>query len=336
MKILVIARPGESLTGGGTYQANILRELSKRHQVKVYESDRDLEESWDIAHCVNLKHLPLGLARKLRCPLVVDAHDYYWVNYYHFFCLDFPARYLVQKYRKIYNHFLFKYIDGIILHGRFLYDLFEHSNKYLNFYFALDYSGINPKPWGERENLILFVGGDFFRKGLPRLLRALPLVLRKVPDARVLVIGKDHGYAKLFARFLSRGLPVDYHYGMPREEVYRTYSRGKVLVLPSEIEATPLVIAEATMAGVPPIASDVGGHPELIEDGKTGFIFPLADTEMLADRIISCLTDRQLSERLVRGGMEFLGQFTMDGMMSQLEAVYRDVILKSTRTGNKN
>ena len=85
VNILVIANMRESLTGGGTYQANVLRELAKRHTVKVYESAADLDQPWDVAHCLNLKHLSLDLARELRCPLVVDSHDYYWVRYYHFF-----------------------------------------------------------------------------------------------------------------------------------------------------------------------------------------------------------------------------------------------------------
>jgi glycosyltransferase involved in cell wall biosynthesis len=331
MKILIIAKRTESLTGAGTYEANLVRELTKRHQVKVYESPKDLEEEWDIAHCTDLKHLGFRVAGKLRCPLVVDAHDYYWVRFYPFFCLDLPLRFLVQKYRRIKYHFLFKRIDGIILHGKYLYDLYDHPNKYLNFYFGLDYSGIETKAWEERKNLILFVGGDFFRKGLPRLLRAMPGVLAKVPDARLMVIGRDYWYAKALARLLSGGLPVEFRYGMPRSEVYRTFSRSKVMVLPSEIEATPIVVAEATMAGVPPILSDVGGHPELVRDGESGFLFPLNDTEMLAERIVACVTDQDLSEKLVHGGRAFLGQFTIDRMMQRLEEIYRDALAAKSR-----
>lgn len=326
MKILIIAHTGESLTGGGTYQANVLRELAKRHTVKVYESEADLREEWDIAHCLNLKHLSIDLARKLRCPLVVDSHDYYWVRYYHFFCLDFPVRFLLQKYRKMKYKELFRHIDGIILHGRYVYDLYDHPRKYLNFYYGLDYSGIATRPWQEKENLILFVGGDYFRKGLHRLLRSLPLVLQKVPDARLMVIGNDYGYVKAFARFLARGLPVEFVYGMPRGELYATYGRARAFVMPSEIEAIPLVSSEATMAGVPPILSDAGGNPEIVLDGKTGFIVPLDDYGLLAERIVQCLTDRELAERLVRQGQEFLGQFTTDTMISGLEAIYQDVI----------
>jgi len=328
VRILILAKKGESLTGGGTYQANVLRELAKRHTVKVYESEADLREEWDIAHCLNLKHLSLDLARKLRCPLVVDSHDYYWVNYYHFFCLDFPVRFLLQKYRKIKYHQLFRHIDGIILHGRYVYDLYEHPRKYLNFYYGLDYSGIATRPWEEKENLILFVGGDYFRKGLHRLLRALPQVLTKVPDARLMVIGNDYGYVKAFARFLARGLPVQFIYGMPRCELYKTYGRAKAFVMPSEIEAIPLVSSEASMAGVPPILSDAGGNPEIVLDGETGFIVPLDDYGLLAERIVSCLNDRELSERLVRQGKEFLGKFTTERMISRLEEIYMAVIQK--------
>ena len=333
MKILLILKTHTSLTGAGTYESILHRELVKRHQVKVYETEKDLEEVWDVAHCSDLKHLPFGLAKKLRCPLVVDAHDYYWINYYHFFCLDFPLRFLLQKYRKIKYGLLFPHIDGIILHGRFMFDIYEHPHKYLNFYFGLDYAGIKKRPWDERENLILFVGGDFFRKGLPRLLRALPKVLRRVPTARLKVIGNDHWYARWQACFMSRGLPVEFAFGLPQTEVYTEYERARVLVLPSEIEALSLVSAEATMAGVPPILADIGGMPEVVEDGKTGFLFPLGDTEILAERIVACLTDRELSERLVSNGQEFFGRFTVERMMDRLDEIYSEVL--STVGGHK-
>jgi glycosyltransferase involved in cell wall biosynthesis len=297
--------------------------------LKVYETEADLDEHWDIAHCLNLKHLSQEVAQKVRCPLVVDSHDYYWIRYYHFFCLDFPVRFLLQQYRKIKYQQLFKHIDGIILHGRYVYDLYQHSGKYLNFYYGLDYSQIGSLPWVEKENLILFVGGDYFRKGIHRLLRALPLVLKKVPDARLMVIGNDYGYVKVFARLLARGMPVEFVYGMPRAELYKTYGKAKAFVMPSEIEAIPLVSSEATMAGVPPILSDAGGNPEIVLDGKTGFIVPLDDYGLLAERIVQCLTDRELAEQLVRQGQKFLGQFTSERMIERLEEIYRDVIAKT-------
>lgn len=331
MKILILTRKGEALTGGATYQANVVKELSRRHEVKIYEGPADLNRDWDLAHCLNLKHLDPAVARRLRCPLVVDSHDYYWIRYYHFFCLDFPVRFLLQKLRSIRYRRLYPLIDGLILHGRYVFGLYDHPHKYLNFYYGLDYSAIAARPWGERENLILFVGGDYFRKGLPRLLRALPLVLEQVPDARLLVIGNDYGYVKAFARQLARRLPVEFIYGMPRAELYRTYGRARVFVMPSEIEAIPLVSSEATMAGVPPVLSDAGGNPEIVLDGETGFIVPLGDTPLLAERIVQCLTDGELSQRLVCNGQAFLGRFTVTGMVDRLEEIYADVLRRGKR-----
>lgn len=328
MKILVIARQGQSLTGAGTYEANLVRELSQRHQVKIHDSEHDLDEEWDIAHCTDVKHLTFKTAKRLRCPLVADAHDYYWVRYYHFFCPDFPVRFLLHKFRSIKYRYLFKLVDAIIVHGRYVLANYPHRNTYLNFYYGLNYSGIVPRPWEEKENLILFVGGDYFRKGIHRLLRALPAVLKKVPDARLMVIGNDYWYVKLFARFLARGLPVQFIYGMPLDELYATYGKAKVFVMPSEIEAIPLVSTEATMAGVPPILSDAGGNPEIVLDGETGFIVPLDDRQLLAKRIVTCLTDRALSEKLVTKGKEFLGQFTAEVMVHRLEEIYADVSRK--------
>lgn len=336
LNVLLLTRPNISLTGSGTYEANLLQELGKHCNIKLYESEQDLESDWDIAHCTNLKHLSWSVARRLRCPLVVDVHDYYWVQYYHFFCPDSPVRFLLQKLRRLKYQVLFRHVDGLILHGQFLYDLIQHPRKYLSFYFGLDYSAISPKPWEERDDLILFVGGDYFRKGLHRLLKALPLVLEQVPTAKVLVIGKEPLHSRLFARFLSRKLPVEYVYGMPREQVYQTYGRGKVLVLPSEIEATPLVIAEGIMAGLPPVVSKVGGHPELVQHAKTGFLFELGDTEALAGYLIQCMTRPELSQQLVNNGQDFLKQFTIDGMMMRLEEIYRNLISVQSKKGQQH
>lgn len=331
MKILVIAKKGGSLTGSGTYEANVVRELAKRHFVKIYEAPEDLDEHWDIVHCTDLKHLTCSLVQRVSCPLVADAHDYYWIRFYYFFCLDFPLRFLLQKYRLLKYHFLFKRIDAVIVHGQYVFDRYPHPHTYLNFYYGLDYSNIATRPWEDKENLILFVGGDYFRKGLHRLLEILPVVIEKVPDARLIVIGNEYWYVRLFARFLARGLPVEFIYGMPREELYATYGKAKVFVMPSEIEAIPLVSTEATMAGVPPILSDVGGNTEIVLDGETGFTVPLEDRSLLAERIVSCLNDRVLSDRLVRQGREFLGQFTAERMVVRLEEIYDDVICNSGR-----
>ena len=69
-------------------------------------------------------------------------------------------------------------------------------------------------------------------------------------------------------------------------------------------------------------------------DGVTGFTVPLDDYPQLADRIVACLTDRELSERLVRQGREFLGQFTKDRMIDRIEEIYASVIASRGKNGS--
>ena len=65
--------------------------------------------------------------------------------------------------------------------------------------------------------------------------------------------------------------------------------------------------------------------------GKTGFIVPLDDYEMLAERIVRCLTDRELSERLVQQGKEYLRQFTAERMIEGLEEIY-EAVMKTVKS----
>jgi len=90
------------------------------------------------------------------------------------------------------------------------------------------------------------------------------------------------------------------------------------------------------MAGVPPILADVGGMPEVVKDRETGFIVPLADTQLLAERIVTCLTDREESERLVARGQAFFSQFTIQGMMSRLDEIYCDVVANTDSSKHRN
>ncbi len=174
----------------------------------------------------------------------------------------FRSAFCLQKYRRIKYESLFRSIDGIILHGQYVYDQYDHPHKYLNFYYGLDYSEIETRPWEEKENLILFVGGDYFRKGIHRLLRALPLVLSE--GARCPADG-DRQRLRLCEDHLPGSWPAGCRWSSSTAcraaELYKTYGRAKAFVMPSEIEAIPLVSSEATMAGVPPILSDGRGKP---------------------------------------------------------------------------
>lgn len=326
MKILLIAKKGEALTGPGTYRNVLYRELSKNHQVKLFESDADLEVDWDIAHVLDIKHFDEGLFDRLRCPLLVDVHDYYWVRFYPFLSLDLPLRFVFQRYRKARYTRIIKRSAAVLTHCDFVRRQIDHPFKYL-LWIGIDIPEEEPAP-GKKDNLILFVGRDYFRKGIMTLIRAMPEVLKRHADAKVIVIGKEWGHSRLLARILAWNLPFRFLDAVPNKEVRELYKRAKVFVLPSHIEASPITVTEAMASGVPVVASNVGGIPEMIIDGESGHLFKRGDAGELAEKITACLDADSKAAEIARNGYEAVKKrFDSTKMVFELEKIYHNVIL---------
>ncbi|MFN0150791.1 MAG: glycosyltransferase family 4 protein [bacterium] len=134
----------------------------------------------------------------------------------------------------------------------------------------------------------LYTGRLAEEKGLPTLLRAAALV----PEARVLIAGEGEMRERLEA-LAARAPGVRWLGHLPQGEVARLQLGALAAIVPSEwYENLPLAVMEACAAGVPVIASDIGGIPEMVESGKTGYLFPPKDAEALARAMRAMLADR--------------------------------------------
>lgn len=143
---------------------------------------------------------------------------------------------------------------------------------------------------------IVFAGSICPRKNLGVLLRAMPAVLVKHPDAVLYVCGgvADQRYKNDLDLLVSRqgiGHAVRFLGVVDRTELAELLGRSVALVLLSYQESAPGVICQAMAAGRVPIASPVGGVPEMIEDGVTGFLVDADDSDKLAERLIELLSD---------------------------------------------
>jgi glycosyltransferase involved in cell wall biosynthesis len=96
-----------------------------------------------------------------------------------------------------------------------------------------------------------------------------------------------------------------------------------VLVMPSLYEGMPYVLLEALAAGVPVIATDVGGVAEGIDDGVTGFIVPRQDVRMLRDRIALLIERRELRQRMAVASRRKSRPLRVERMVEQTLHVYR-------------
>ncbi len=107
------------------------------------------------------------------------------------------------------------------------------------------------------------------------------------------------------------------------------YHLATVATLPSEIEGLSQALLEAMGLGLPVIASDVGGNPELVSDGRTGLLAPPRDVAAWAERLQRLLGDAALRERLGQAGRALVRQaFTLERTAQRTEAVYRDAVAR--------
>ncbi len=137
-------------------------------------------------------------------------------------------------------------------------------------------------------------------KGLEVLLYALRYLIEQIPDIRLRLAGNisNRGYGK-YIRELINDLELAKHVtvlGFLRSDVIAAeLSSSHVYVLPSMSENSPNSLAEAQMIGTPCVASYVGGVPSMVEDGKTGLLFPKGDPAMLADAVKRIFEDNELA-----------------------------------------
>lgn len=147
---------------------------------------------------------------------------------------------------------------------------------------------------------IVFAGGINRRKNLGALVRAMPAVVRRHPDAVLHVCGGvlDQRYKDDLDAFVDAeglGKSVRFLGVVDRHKLASLLGQSVALALPSYQETAPGVICQAMAAGRVPVASAVGGVPEMIEDGVTGFLVDPDDSEALASRLIRLMDDLDLA-----------------------------------------
>jgi PEP-CTERM/exosortase A-associated glycosyltransferase len=161
--------------------------------------------------------------------------------------------------------------------------------------------------------LIGFIGSFYAYEGLDVLLRAVPVLASRQPDLRVLLVGGGPQDEQL--RTLARKLRIEdkvvFTGRVPHDQVQKYYDLLDVLVYPRSSMrltdlVTPLKPLEAMAQGRVLAASDVGGHLELIADGKTGVLFKADDPAALADKVGALLEAQQQWPHLRAAGRHYV------------------------------
>jgi glycosyltransferase involved in cell wall biosynthesis len=143
-------------------------------------------------------------------------------------------------------------------------------------------------------------------KGHTILIQAAPLVMEKHPQAAFLFAGDGSLRAELEEQAGRLGISQAVHFLGVRSDIPDLLSIADVFVLPSLTEGLPVALLEAMAAGLPVIASRVGGVETLVTDELTGLTVPAGDPEGLSRAIIRLLDDRNAGERLGRAAQSYI------------------------------
>jgi glycosyltransferase involved in cell wall biosynthesis len=176
-------------------------------------------------------------------------------------------------------------------------------------------------------------GSLFKTKGQEHLIKAFPAILKKYPDARILIAGDGSERKNLekLSESIEGGQKIIF--AGKRKDMANIMKSIDIMVVPSVWEEPfGLVNVEAMYAGVPVIASNVGGIPEIIEDSKTGLLVPPGDEAAIANAVIKLLEDNDLKNRIIKNARERAeNYFSSERMAKDMIKVYEDVLAELTR-----
>jgi len=172
---------------------------------------------------------------------------------------------------------------------------------------------------------VLFVGRLVAVKGIDLLIEAM----RRVDGAKLVVIGD--GPLRRELERSAKGLPISFEGMLPHASVREWLSRASLLVQPSLAEGMPNTVLEAMAHGVPVIATDIAGVPEIVQDEVTGFLLRERDPALLASLISRLLSDAALWERVSDACIAKAEEYSPGRVFPRLVAVLEEVASEAPR-----
>ena len=175
---------------------------------------------------------------------------------------------------------------------------------------------------GRRDpSVVLALGRLGRRKGSYDLLDAAALL--QASQRRVMLrMAGDGDVAGVSSRAAERGVDAQLLGWIGPDERAAELSGAGVFALPSYGEGLPMALLEAMAAGVPVVASSIGGIPEAVTDGVEGFLVPPGDVAKLAARLGTLLDDPELAARMGAAAKERAAEFSAEAVVPKVEAIY--------------
>lgn len=186
------------------------------------------------------------------------------------------------------------------------------------------------------ENTVLYVGRLEKVKGIPLLLEAARQVVQEYPKVRFILAGSFHPtLPREDIDAMIRSYSLQHHVELPghvsQQELTLLYRKASLCVVPSHYESFGLVALEAMASGAAVIAAQTGGLPEVIENGRTGLLFPPGDANALAEGIVDLLGDPGKRARMGEAGSaRARGKYSIEQNALLNISMYEGIVARSS------
>jgi glycosyltransferase involved in cell wall biosynthesis len=183
------------------------------------------------------------------------------------------------------------------------------------------------------QNYVVFIGRLVFNKNLNIVISSFTEVRKKIPDAKLIVIGFGPMLDEWKKMVLRLGLTktVLFTEYISQEKKIDILSKSSALLLPSITEGTPIVALEAFALSKPVLLSDIEPHRDIVLDGIDGFLIPYHDKSKWAEKIIFVLSNKKAREDMgLKARSKVENQFSMNKTLRELETLYNSCSSKGT------
>lgn len=165
-------------------------------------------------------------------------------------------------------------------------------------------------------------------KGIAQFLEAVPMILASTPEAHFVVVGRGPESAR--ERATRMGIGDSVHFVGPQEDVDAFYGLMDISVLSSLSEGLSLVLLESMAHGLPVVATRVGGNPEVVEEGVTGYLVPPDDPRSFAEKVVRLLTSPSLRARMGEAGRQRVEQqFSIETVARRYQTLHGSLVQRS-------
>lgn len=349
----------------GEYCVRLASALARKTELLLLLPQRLLEpHRSELDKAVHLEsfHKPRirQLGQQLRCMRILSQkiHDFapdvihyqgahLWFDLVFPFLMQYPRVFTIHDFRPHpgdqpfqqtpfwIEMFARRCADELVMHNRYTRELvlrelpaFKHKISVIpHIQVGKD---LPPASTEQEEPLVLFFGRIWEYKGLEYLIRAEPLITSRVPKAKFLIAGQGEDLSRYRRMMVHPDRFIVHNEFIPEDQAADYFRRASVVVLPYIEASQSGIIPMAYSAGKAVVATSVGGLPEMVEDGQTGYLVAPRDSAQLAEAVTKLLLDGPLRRRMGADGKRKIQQECSPSIVAEKTIqVYRRALEKA-------